>query len=83
MFYQPRARRTTPRFDPDGKGRHGRVGHGRSINPVILLPLESHGRSRLLSHLAIDEARNEPGIDLFTSVAVVDAILLDYRPLPV
>ena len=30
-----------------------------------------------------DEALNEPGIDLLTSVAVVDAILLDYRPLPV
>jgi hypothetical protein len=40
-------------------------------------------RSRLLSHLASDEARNEPGIDLSTSVAVVDAILLDSRLLPV
>lgn len=39
--------------------------------------------SRLLPHLASDEARNDPGIDLFTSFAVVDAIRLDYRPLPV
>src|SRR5580693_6507676 len=40
-------------------------------------------RPRLLSHLTIDQARNEPGIDRFTSVAVVDAVLLDHRRLPI
>jgi hypothetical protein len=40
-------------------------------------------RGRLLSHLAIDEALNEPGIDLLTLVAVVDAVLLDDRLLAV
>jgi hypothetical protein len=39
--------------------------------------------SRLLPHLASDEACNDPGIDLFTSFAVVHAKRLDYRPLPV
>ena len=36
-------------------------------------------RGRLLSHLAVDEALNEPEIDHLTLVAVVDAILLDDR----
>jgi len=48
------------------------------VNYAILVPSRSHGPSRLLSHLASDEALNEPEIDLLTSVAVVDAILLDY-----
>src|SRR6478672_12599925 len=54
-----------------------------SQGSATLLSSRSHRRSRLLSHLASDEALNEPEIDLLTSVAVVDAILLDYRPLPV
>jgi hypothetical protein len=51
------------------------------------LPLRSRGRSRLLSHLASDEAfsgpgiDDAPGIDLLTLsfVAVIDAIPLDDR----
>ena len=39
-------------------------------------------RPKLLSYLTIDQARNEPGIDRLTSVAVVDAVLLDHRRLP-
>jgi hypothetical protein len=39
----------------------------------------SHGARKLLSHLAIDEALDEPGIDHFASVAVVDAVGLDFR----
>jgi hypothetical protein len=38
-----------------------------------------HKAGRSFSHLAIDETLDEPGIDLLTSVAVVDAIGLVYR----
>lgn len=50
---------------------------------VVLRRAAPNAQSRLLSHLTIDEARNAPGIDLFTSVAVVDAVLLDHRRPPV
>jgi hypothetical protein len=52
--------------------------------------LAVHGRSRLLSHLAIDEALSEPGIDnapgidlLTLSFVAVDAIPLNDRPLTI
>ena len=61
------------------------VPHTKAIDPDG--PLKAQGR--LLSHLSIVEAlrnreRQRPGIDLLTSfVAVVDAILLDDRPLAI
>lgn len=44
---------------------------------------DSDRQSRLLSHLAIDGVRDDPGINLFTTVAVVDAVFLDHGRLPV
>jgi hypothetical protein len=41
-----------------------------------------HGLSRLLCHVAVDETRNEPGIDLFASAAGVDAVMLGYGLFP-
>jgi hypothetical protein len=61
--------------------RSSRLALRQTRHSVVLRHAAPNARSRLLSHLTIDEASNEPGIDLFTSVAVVDAVVLDHRRL--
>lgn len=56
---------------------------GIGPNREMLAAEVKSAHPRLLSHLTIDEARNEPGIDRFASVAVIDAVLLDHRRLPI
>jgi hypothetical protein len=77
--YARRAHGPTYRATKSNWTRRSGIGPNREVLAVEV----KSARPRLLSHLTIDEARNEPGIDRFTSVAVIDAVLLDHRRLSI
>ena len=74
-FLQARASKALARWD---------VSAGRGC-PLVARFQDTSGdaQGRLLSHLANDEALDEPGIGDLTFVAVVDAVLLGGRSLAV